>query len=372
MSSIEFKVLAEDGRSYARRGELKTRRNSFITPVFMPVGTQATVKGLTTPELKNCGAEVILCNAYHLYLRPGHDIIKEAGGLHKFMNWPKSILTDSGGFQVFSLAKLNSIDDEGCVFQSHIDGSYHQFTPEKSMDVQMDLGADIIMAFDQCVGYPVDYEEARQAVVRTSSWAERCLEAHKNSGQALFGIVQGNVFPDLRLDSLNDLKKMGFPGYAIGGLSVGEPREDMYEILDVLAPHLPAEKPRYLMGVGTPEDLLEGIYRGMDMFDCVFPTRTGRTGSIFTRTGRINIRNARYARDFTPMDPNCACSACQNYSRAYIHHLFKQKEIVGLRLSSYHNLYFLFNIMEQAREAIDQGLFSQYKDDFLYSYRGKM
>ncbi len=367
--SINFSLLAEDKTSHARLGKLKTPHNELQTPVFMPVGTQATVKGLTPEEVGETGASIILANAYHLYLRPGSEIIREAGGLHSFMNWPGSILTDSGGFQVFSLASLNKINDSGLVFQSHIDGSYHEFTPEKATRVQMDLGADIIMAFDQCTGFGVDYEQAREALHRTTQWAERCLKAHTREDQALFGVIQGNFYSDLRQQSLEDLVGMDFPGYALGGLSVGEPREDMEKILRQFGPKLPVTKPRYLMGVGTPEDLLEGISWGIDMFDCVFPTRTGRTGSLFTRNGRLNIRNSRFKRDFGPLDNKCSCRVCSGYSRAYLHHLFRQKEILGMRLATYHNLFFLARLMTEARQAIGRGDFLDYKKEFLGVYR---
>ncbi len=367
--AIKFNVIAEDNKTYARLGKLRTGRNEIETPVFMPVGTQATVKGLTPQEVVETGGRIILANAYHLYLRPGAELIKEAGGLHRFMNWPGSILTDSGGFQVFSLAKLNKINDNGLVFQSHIDGSYHDFTPEKAIQVQMDLGADIIMAFDQCTGFGVNYEQAQQASERTTRWAERCLETHTRGDQALFGIVQGNFYPELRERSLKELVALDFPGYALGGLSVGESREEMQKILRSFGPKLPGGKPRYLMGVGTPEDLLEGMVWGIDMFDCVFPTRTGRTGSLFTRGGRINIRNSKYKNDFSSLEAKCNCRVCSGYTKAYLHHLFRQKEILGMRLATYHNLFFLAQLMAEAREAIGRGDFARYRNDFLAEYQ---
>ncbi len=367
--TIKFNVIAEDNSTCARLGKLRIGRNELETPVFMPVGTQATVKGLTPEEVLETGGRIILVNAYHLYLRPGSELIREAGGLHRFMNWPGSILTDSGGFQVFSLAQLNKVNDSGLVFQSHIDGSYHEFTPEKAIQVQMDLGADIIMAFDQCTGFGVNYEEAREALRRTTRWAERCLQAHTREDQALFGIVQGNFYPDLRERSLKELVDMDFPGYALGGLSVGEPREEMQKILSVFGPKLPVDKPRYLMGVGTPEDLLEGMSRGIDMFDCVFPTRTGRTGSLFTRQGRINIRNSRFKNDFSSLEEKCNCGVCTGYTKAYLHHLFRQKEILGMRLATYHNLFFLSQLMAEARQAIGRWDFAKYKNEFLAEYQ---
>ena len=367
--AINFTLEKKDSSSYARLGKLKTPHNSFSTPVFMPVGTQATVKGLTPEEVKETGASIVLSNAYHLYLRPGSELIREAGGLHQFMNWDGSILTDSGGFQVFSLARLNKINDQGVVFQSHIDGSYHEFSPEKSMQVQMDLGADIIMAFDQCTGYGINYDQAKTAIQRTSRWAERCLEAHTRDDQALFGIIQGNFYQDLREQSLKEIVAMDFPGIALGGLSVGEPRDKMNEALNWIAHLLPENKPRYLMGVGTPEDLFEGVSWGIDMFDCVFPTRTGRMGSLFTREGRINIRNSRFKKDFSAVTEDCSCSVCQNYTKAYLHHLFRQNEILGLRLASFHNLYFLADLMRKIRKAIAKGEFIEFKKEFLGRYQ---
>ncbi len=365
---ISFRLIKEDKHSYARLAKVAAGHGEFETPVFMPVGTQATVKGLTPEEVQDIGARILLCNSYHLYLRPGVEIIEKAGGLHSFMNWPYNILTDSGGFQVFSLAALNEISNVGVTFRSHLDGSYHKYTPEKAMKVQMGLGADIVMAFDHCIEAKADYQATKEAALRTARWAERCLEAHNKNEQALFGIVQGGVYPDLRLESLNDIAGMDFPGLAIGGLSVGEPKEIMYDILSVLAPHLPEDKPRYLMGVGTPEDILAGVSEGIDMFDCVFPTRIARNGSAFTHEGRLNIRNARFKEDLGPLDSLCRCQVCQFYGRAYLHHLFRQKEILGLRLLTYHNLYFLANMMAEIRQAIADNDFNDYKRDFLSKY----
>lgn len=331
----------------------------------MPVGTQATVKTMTPEELKTLGAEIILGNTYHLYLRPGADIVAEAGGLHSFMNWDRGILTDSGGFQVFSLDSLRKITEDGVTFRSHIDGSEHFISPEKATEIQMKLGADIIMAFDECIPYPCQYEYARESTLRTTRWAQRCLGAHRDKEQALFGIVQGSTYRDLRELSIEGLLSLGFPGYGIGGLSVGEPKLLMYEILDYTLPLLPEDKPRYLMGVGTPDCLLEGVARGVDMFDCVFPTRVARNGTIFTRRGRLVIRKARYARDFRPLDPECTCYTCRNYSRAYIHHLIRAKEILGLRLATIHNLALTLDLMASIREHITAGTFARFKADYL-------
>lgn len=362
--SLKFQVEKKSSNTLARTGKVTTTHGEIQTPVFMPVGTQATVKTLSPEELQTIGAEIILSNTYHLYLRPGHELVAEAGGLHKFMNWKGSILTDSGGFQVFSLGHLRKITDEGVIFKSHLDGSSHNFTPERVMEFEMALGADIAMAFDECSPYPCSYEEAKTAMYRTTRWAERCKEAHHKKDQALFGIVQGNVFKDLRTISANDLVAMDFPGYAIGGLSVGEPAELMYEVLDYTVPLLPEDKPRYLMGVGSPDYLIEGVERGVDMFDCVLPTRIARNGTVYTKNGKLVVRNAKYARDFTPLDPHCDCYVCKNYTRAYIRHLIKAEEILGLRLTSYHNLAFLMNLMKNIRKAIQEDRFLDFKREF--------
>lgn len=366
---LEFQVFVTDKNSSARLGEVKTPHSVIPTPVFMPVGTQATVKSLTPEDLKAIGIEILLSNTYHLYLRPGENLVEKAGGLHSFMNWNKSILTDSGGFQVFSLSKLRRITDEGVHFNSHIDGSKHFLTPEKVMEIEQKLGADIAMCFDECTQVPCSYEEAKQAGERTTSWARRCKEAHHRKDQALFGIVQGNIYEDLRIKSAQEIAAIGFPGYAIGGLSVGEPKEDMYRILDLTHQLLPQDKPRYLMGVGAPEDLVEGVKRGVDMFDCVLPTRLARHGAAYTKTGKITVRNATFAEDFTPIDSECNCYVCQNYTRAYIRHLIKAEEMLAARLLSYHNIYFLAKLMENIRDAIKEGEFSQFYDNFYNNYK---
>jgi queuine tRNA-ribosyltransferase len=359
-----FEIVKECPHTGARAGVVTTEHGSFKTPVFMPVGTQGTVKAMSPEELQEIGVEMILSNTYHLYLRPGHDLVKEAGGLHRFMNWQGSILTDSGGFQVFSLGKLNKISQEGVEFRSHIDGSLHFFTPELSMQVQEALGADIIMAFDQCPPYPSEYSFVQDAVERTSSWAKRCLRAYPHKGQALFGIVQGGTYRDLREKSAAELVDLDFPGYAVGGLSVGEPLAKMVEVLAYTSPLLPKEKPRYLMGVGTPEYLLAGVQNGMDMFDCVLPTRIARNGTVMTIKGNMTLRNAGFARDFRPIDEHCRCYACKNYSRAYIRHLIKANEILAYRLTSYHNLYFLHTFMMEVRNAIMQNRFAEFAQDY--------
>jgi queuine tRNA-ribosyltransferase len=364
---LEFTLIKVDGK--ARLGRLTTAHGMVDTPVFMPVGTQATVKTLTPEELYEIGIQIILSNSYHLYLRPGENLIAKAGGLHSFMNWNRNILTDSGGFQVFSLSKLRKISEEGVFFSSHIDGSRHLLTPEKAMKIQEKLGADIIMCFDECSPYPCTYEEAKTAVERTSRWAKRCREVHKDNTQSLFGIIQGSVFPELRRQSALEIISCGFSGYAIGGLSVGEPKEEMYRNLDLLNLLLPEGQPRYLMGVGSPEDLVEGVKRGIDMFDCVLPTRLARHGTAYTHKGRITVRNAGYAEDFSPLDPECGCRVCQSYSRAYIRHLLKAGEILALRLLSYHNIYFLSKLMENIRIAINNGEFEKFYQKFSANYR---
>lgn len=359
--AITFELVARCSQTAARAGILHTPHGSIKTPIFMPVGTQATVKAMTTDELVDINAQIILANTYHLYLRPGHELVAEAGGLHKFMNWQRPILTDSGGFQVFSLGDTNKITDQGVEFRSHIDGSSHFFTPEKVMEIEGNLGADIIMAFDQCTPWPSSREFVQQAVERTTLWAQRCKESQLfPQRQALFGIMQGGSFLDLRQRSAAELVEMDFPGYGIGGLSVGEPKEVMYDILSSCVGLLPENKPRYLMGVGSPDYLLTGTAFGVDMFDCVLPTRIARTGTAITSEGRLVVRNAQYTRDFSPIDPNCSCQVCGNYSRAYIRHLFKANEILAHRLLSYHNLYYLLKIMEGARQAIIEDNFVQY------------
>jgi queuine tRNA-ribosyltransferase len=337
--------------------------------MFMPVGTQASVKAMSPAELKSIGAGIILSNTYHLYLRPGHGLVQEAGGLHSFMNWDRGILTDSGGFQVFSLSDLRKITEEGVKFRSHIDGSEQFLGPEKATEVQMALGADIIMAFDECIPYPAEYDYAKNSIQRTTRWARRCLDTHTRKDQALFGIVQGGMYKDLRSQSAKDLVEMDFPGYAIGGLSVGEPKPLMYELLDHTVPFLPSTKPRYLMGVGSPDCLVEGVIRGVDMFDCVLPTRIARNGTLMTRRGKVVVRNAEYARDFGPLDPDCDCYACSNFTRAYVRHLFKAEEILGLRLTTIHNLHFLIKLMRDMRQAILQDAVMEFYQEFWSTYK---
>ncbi len=372
---FQFRVVKEDRHTSARAGVLCTPHGEIPTPVFMPVGTQGTVKTLSQQELAVAGAGIILGNAYHLYLRPGMETIREAGGLHRFIGWDRALLTDSGGYQVFSLADLNRITEEGVAFQSHIDGGHHLFTPEKVMEIEHTLGADIIMAFDECAPYPCTHEYAKQSHERTLRWAERCLEhletlsdREERPNQALFGIVQGSVFPDLREQSAKALSAMDFPGYAIGGLSVGEPKPVMLDMLETVLPHLPTEKPHYLMGIGYPEDLVECVARGMDMFDCVVPSRYGRNGTVFTRRGKLVVKNAPYARDFSPIDPECPCPVCRNYTRAYLRHLFQAGEILALRLATLHNIYFFMEMMHEMREAILHDLFSEWSEQFRTTY----
>jgi queuine tRNA-ribosyltransferase len=367
--AVTYELIKRCSRTGARAGRLHTPHGVFDTPIFMPVGTQATVKATSPDELKEMGAGIILSNTYHLFLRPGHDLVAEAGGLHKFMNWDGGILTDSGGFQVFSLGPLRKITEEGVTFRSHIDGSKQFLSPEKATEVQMALGSDIIMAFDECVPYPADHDYAKKSTERTTRWAERCKQAHTREDQALFGIVQGGMYKDLRTQSVQDLVSLDFPGYAIGGLSVGEPKDLMYEMLSHTVPQLPENKARYLMGVGTPDCLVEGVMHGIDMFDCVFPTRVARNGTAMTSRGRVVIKNAEYARDFRPIDEECGCYACRNFSRAYIRHLFKADEIFGLRLTTLHNLYFLINFMKKMRQSILQDSFVEFRSEFLAKYQ---
>ncbi len=375
LNNFEYRLLKKSEKSEARAGLLQTPHGLIETPIFMPVGTQATVKTLSRDELLEMDAQIILSNTYHLYLRPGSDLIAEMGGLHKFMNWPRPILTDSGGFQVFSLGPLRKIDEEGVTFRSHIDGSTHRFTPESVMKTQAELGADIIMAFDECAPYPSDHTYTRAAMERTHRWAARCYAAHRESGlwdrQALFGIVQGGFYRDLREESLRFLTEgeLDFPGYSLGGLSVGEPKDIFYETLSYSAPHLPAHKPRYLMGVGSPEDLLEGVLHGIDMFDCVLPTRIARNGACIVSGGRVNLRNASLARDDRPIQEGCGCYTCRTHSRAYLRHLFRTEEILGLRLASIHNVHFLLELMREARRSILEDRFEQFRLDFLANFR---
>ncbi len=365
---FEFELIKTCSRTGARVGKFHTPHGSFDTPVFMPVGTQATVKAMTPRDLKEIQASVVLANTYHLYMRPGHELIKEAGGLHRFMDWDGPILTDSGGFQVFSLGALRTIKEEGVTFQSHLDGSRHFIGPEKAIEIENALGADIIMAFDECVPYPCTYEEADRAVDRTTRWLRRCVDTHQQKEQALFGIIQGNVYGDLRKKSAEGILSLDLPGYAIGGLSVGEPKPLMYEMLEHTVPLMPENKPRYLMGVGTPDCLLEGVLRGVDMFDCVLPTRIARNGTAMTSQGKLVVRNATSERDFTPLDPECDCYACTHFTRAYIRHLIKANEILASVLVSIHNLRFLIKLMENVREAILKDRLPEYKDDFFAKY----
>lgn len=370
MSKFSYEVIKTEVNTGARLGKLHTPHGTIDTPVFMPVGTRATVKAMTPRELEEVGARIILGNTYHLYLRPGHELIREAGGLHSFMAWPGAILTDSGGFQVFSLGDLRKITEEGVEFCSHIDGSKHFFTPEKVMEIEMALGADIAMAFDECPPHSVSYDYAKEAMERTTRWAQRCLSAHDKKEQALFGIVQGGMYKDLRETSARDLVSLDFPGYAIGGLSVGEPKPLMYDMLEATVPFLPFHKPRYLMGVGSPDCLVEGVLRGIDMFDCVLPTRIARNGTVFTSKGKIVIRNALYKNDHSPLDAECGCYACRNFTKAYIRHLFNVNEILGLRLTTIHNLHFLLELMQKIREAISNDDLLSFREEFYSKYNG--
>lgn len=367
---FKFERIKSQPESHARLGRITTGHGIVDTPVFMPVGTQATVKTLSPNDLYEIGATLILANTYHLHLRPGEEIVQKAGGLHRFMNYLGPILTDSGGYQVFSLAGLRKITDEGVKFRSHLDGSLREFTPEKAIKIQEALGADIIMCFDECPPYPSEYRDVAKAVERTSEWAWRCWRAKKREDQALFGIVQGGVYQDLRVRSAREIVEIGFDGYAIGGLSVGEPKNEMYKTIEAVIPHLPEDRPRYLMGVGAPEDLLEGVWRGIDMFDCVLPTRLARHGTVFTARGKLVIRNANYAEDFGPLDEECDCPVCRGFSRAYLRHLIKCGELLGLRLLSYHNVYFLVKLMEGIRKALSEGDFEGFRQGFLERYLG--
>jgi queuine tRNA-ribosyltransferase len=365
--SFDFTLLHTDSDSHARLGRIVTPHGEIATPAFAPVGTQATVKALDPRDLRELEAELILGNTYHLYLRPGPDVVAELGGLHCFMGWDGPILTDSGGFQVFSLARQRKISDEGVTFRSHIDGSQHLFTPEMVIRVQEQLGADIIMVLDECTE-PTDRSYNERALARTHAWAERCRKAQARSDQALFGIVQGGIFPDLRQQSAEFLVDLDFPGYAVGGLSVGETKEQMHAMLDITIPILPIHKPRYLMGVGAPEDLLECVVRGVDLFDCVLPTRLARNAALYTRQGRLNLRNARFERDAMPIEEGCGCYTCRRFSRAYLRHLFKVGELLAYRLATIHNLHFLLHFMRDMRTAIAAGRFSSFKDGFLADY----
>jgi len=362
-----YQLITTDGK--ARRGRLTFERGTVETPAFMPVGTYGTVKGMKTEEVNDTGAEIILGNTFHLMLRPGTDIIEQHGGLHEFINWDKPILTDSGGFQVFSLGEMRKITEEGVRFSSPVNGEKIMLTPERSMEVQRSLNSDIVMIFDECTPYPATHTEAKDSMELSLRWAQRSKDAHGDSPNALFGIVQGGMYEDLREVSLNGLKAIDFDGYAIGGLSVGEPKEDMIRILDHTAPLIPENKPRYLMGVGKPEDLVEGVRRGIDMFDCVMPTRNARNGHLFVNTGVVKIRNAGNKTDTGPLDPTCDCYTCKNYSRAYLHHLDKCREILGSQLNTLHNLHFYQKVMQGLRDAIEQGKLDEFVEEF-YALRG--
>ncbi|MBO9344875.1 MAG: tRNA guanosine(34) transglycosylase Tgt [Chloroflexi bacterium] len=362
---ISFQLTHTDGR--ARAGVLRTPHGEIHTPVFMPVGTQATVKAVPPRDLEAMEAQIILANTYHLYLRPGDELIARRGGLHRFMGWSRPLLTDSGGFQVFSLSAIRKIDDDGVTFKSHLDGSFHRFTPEKAISIQENLGADIIMCLDECPP-PTDRDYNHIALARTHAWAVRCRQAHRRADQALFGIVQGGIFPDLREQSARFLTALDFPGYAIGGLAVGESKADMFQVITWMDDLLPADKPRYLMGVGEPTDLIRAVARGVDMADCVLPTRLARHGAAFTRDGRINMRNRIYAEDDRPIDPECGCYACRHFSRAYIRHLLQAGEILGMYLMSIHNIAFLLDLMREMRAAIVEGRFQAFAERWLARY----
>jgi queuine tRNA-ribosyltransferase len=357
--SLHFELLKTDASSQARLGRLHTPHGTVDTPVFMPVGTQATVKTLRSADLVACGASIILSNTYHLYLRPGHELIQSCGGLHRFMAWPYPILTDSGGYQVMSLGTLTRVTEEGVRFQSHLDGSRHLITPERAIDIQLALGSDIMMALDECTPYPVTYDAARLSMEMTCRWARRCLEAGQNRPGGLFGIVQGSIYKPLRDTGVRELVKEGFDGYAIGGMAIGEPKDVLYDLVAHTAPQLPSQKPRYLMGVGKPQDLLHGVRAGVDLFDCVLPTRNARNGFLFTAEGRVVIKNARYRTDERPLDSTCDCYTCQHHSRAYLRHLFLAGEILGLYLNTLHNVTYYLRLMAQIRQAIHDGTLAQ-------------
>lgn len=365
---IRYELIKQCKKTHARAGIIHTPHGDIETPIFMPVGTKATVKALTPSQLEEIQAQIILSNTYHLFLSPGAQLIQKAGGLHQFMHWPHPILTDSGGFQVFSLSKINHITDEGVYFQSHIDGSRQFLSAEKSIAVQNALGADIIMAFDECVKYPADYAYTKHSMEMTTSWAKRCKQAHRNPNQALFGIVQGGMYHDLREESLRQITSIGFDGYALGGLSVGEPKEEMFAIMDFLAPKMPEEKPRYIMGIGTQDIILQAVKSGLDMFDCVLPTRMARNGTALSAKGRIVLKNAAYKEDFTPLDPTCDCYTCRNFTKAYLRHLFKSSEILGATLVSLHNLRHTLRFVKQIREAILNDCFWEFYQAHQYVF----
>lgn len=369
MKNFSYKKIHQDKYSNARLGELNVFGKIVETPVFMPVGTLASVKFLSPEDIKKIGSSIILSNTYHLWLRPGDETVKAAGGVHKFMNYDGPILTDSGGFQVFSLADARKIKEEGVTFKSHLDGSTLFLSPEKSIQIQMNIGSDIAMSFDECIPFPSTYEYVKDSMHRTLRWAKRGKDAHTKEDQALFGIVQGGEFEDLRRESAEELVKMDFDGYSIGGTSVGEDKETMYKMIDYSIKYLPEDKPRYLMGVGAVNDILNGIERGVDMFDCVLPTRIARHGTLMTSEGRINIKKNIYKNDFTPLDPNCDCECCKNHTKAYLNHLYRCNEGLGSRLMSIHNLRFLINLVEGARQAIKEDRFLEYKENILKTYK---
>jgi queuine tRNA-ribosyltransferase len=364
VSTSLFTLLHRDTSCGARLGSLNTLHGAIETPIFMPVGTNATVKAMTPEDLLAVNAQIILSNTYHLYLRPGHRLVEQLGGLHSFMNWQRPILTDSGGFQVFSLGELRTISEEGVRFQSHLDGSYHFLTPELSIGIQEALGADIIMCFDECPPATAEYDYVSRSLEMTTRWARRCKQAHRREGQQLFGIVQGGMHYDLRARSLEQIFEIGFDGYALGGLSVGEEKEQMYGVMEACSPLMPQDSPRYIMGIGAPQDLVEAVWHGYDMFDCVMPTRNARNGMLFTSQGRINIKAKIFEEDSGPLDPECGCHVCRNYSRAYLRHLYRAGEILASNLNSYHNLYYFLDLMRQMREAIRNDNLAAFRREF--------
>lgn len=371
MSKSIFTQHQRSSQCDARRGEVATKHGLVQTPVFMPVGTQASVKAVTVENLVDIGAQIILGNTYHLFIRPGHALIERFGGLHGFMNWDRPILTDSGGFQIFSLKELATITEEGATFRSHLDGSKKFLSPEDAVKVQESLGSDIMMCLDTCIPYPADRSQTVESTALTGRWARRCREAHRKKEQLLFGITQGGMYPELRKESAETLIEIGFDGYAIGGLSVGESKQQMHDMTEATVAHLPDEQPVYLMGVGTPEDLVEGVWRGVDMFDCVMPTRNARNGTLFTSSGKVVIKNARHREDQAPVDERCGCYTCRNYSRAYLRHLFVSREILAYHLNTIHNLYYYLNLMQEIREAIEKDSFASFRNDFYGRLEGE-
>jgi queuine tRNA-ribosyltransferase len=371
MSKSIFTQHQRSSQCDARRGEVATKHGLVQTPVFMPVGTQASVKAVTVENLVDIGAQIILGNTYHLFIRPGHALIERFGGLHGFMNWDRPILTDSGGFQIFSLKELATITEEGATFRSHLDGSKKFLSPEDAVKVQESLGSDIMMCLDTCIPYPADRSQTVESTALTGRWARRCREAHRKKEQLLFGITQGGMYPELRKESAETLIEIGFDGYAIGGLSVGESKQQMHDMTEATVAHLPDEQPVYLMGVGTPEDLVEGVWRGVDMFDCVMPTRNARNGTLFTSSGKVVIKNSRHREDQAPVDERCGCYTCRNYSRAYLRHLFVSREILAYHLNTIHNLYYYLNLMQEIREAIEKDSFASFRNDFYGRLEGE-